>query len=418
MNNLSLILDPLNVPSIISAKLWIKDGSRADKTNQKGAHQLLGSVLSRGCGPFNSVEIADLVEGCGAGLRCETYEDGILISLKCIDNDVFRLLPILGWMIKEPHLDPGQISLEQDLTLQALQRQKENPFHQAFDGWRQLAYGTGPYGHDPLGLSSDIKSLEQDKLRSLSETLSDRTAVLAISGSIQKDIKEKVINMEPFMFIKDRPIKKQSITSKFFSSKKEIKPHLNIILQKENTNQVVIMLGQSTIPHGHKDDLALRLLASHMGSGMSSYLFRQLREKHGVAYDVGVHHPVRELEAPFMFHASTTEEKALISLQLLKESWWKLSEKTITEDELVLAKAKFRGRIAHNSQTASQRAERYTQLRAFGLEVDLDIKSLALMESITSEDIMNVAKTYLNNPLLSLCGPSASLKKLSQNWIE
>ena len=91
-----LVLDPVTTTGVLSAKLWIRRGSSADPLGQKGGHQLLSSVLSRGCGPVDHLQLADLVEGCGAGLRCDTHEDGILISLKCRDSDADRLLPALG----------------------------------------------------------------------------------------------------------------------------------------------------------------------------------------------------------------------------------------------------------------------------------------------------------------------------------
>ena len=68
----------------------------------------------------------------------------------------------------------------------------------------------------------------------------------------------------------------------------------------------------------------LRLLSCYLGYGMSSLLFKVLREKYGVVYEAGVYHPIRENQIPFIMHASTTEEKAIITLQLLKECWEKI----------------------------------------------------------------------------------------------
>ena len=47
-------------------------------------------------------QLAEIVEGAGAILTCDTYEDGLLISLKCIKNDAFKLLPLIGWMLTKP----------------------------------------------------------------------------------------------------------------------------------------------------------------------------------------------------------------------------------------------------------------------------------------------------------------------------
>ena len=187
-------------------------------------------------------------------------------------------------------------------------------------------------------------------------------------------------------------------------------------MSSEATEQVVLMLGQPTLPHGHTDDLALRLLSCHLGSGMSSVLFQVLREKFGVAYDVGVHYPTREEWAPFLVHASTSLEKAHLALELLNECWLRLIDKCLTDKELELAKAKFRGQIAHSKQTVGQRAERRVQLRWLKLGGDYDNQSLKKIESITSQELKHVAKNHLTTPIVSLCGPEETIHKLNQNW--
>ena len=142
----TLLLEPLRTPGVMAAKLWIPGGSSLDPLGQRGAHQLLASVMSRGCGPLNHLALADLVEGRGAGLRCEAHEDGLLISLRCTSGDATDLLPLLAWMVIDPHLGQDQVLLERSLSLQALQRQREDPFQVAFDGWRRLVYGDQGYG--------------------------------------------------------------------------------------------------------------------------------------------------------------------------------------------------------------------------------------------------------------------------------
>ena len=90
--------------------------------------------------------------------------------------------------------------------------------------------------------------------------------------------------------------------------------------------------------------------------------------------------------------------------------------KLISEDELILARAKFKGQIAHGSQTVSQRAERKAQLRGLRLGDDYDSESLKEIDLITSKDLQNTASRYLTEPLLSLCGPKEAIKKLEKAW--
>ena len=96
----------------MSAKIWIEDGSRNDPKDKKGIHQLLSSLMLRGCGPYNNSQLAEIIESSGSNLHCDTYEDGLLISLKCVESDAYKLLPIIGWMITKPSLQTDQIELE------------------------------------------------------------------------------------------------------------------------------------------------------------------------------------------------------------------------------------------------------------------------------------------------------------------
>ena len=176
------------------------------------------------------------------------------------------------------------------------------------------------------------------------------------------------------------------------------------------------MLGQATVPHGHPDDLALRILKCHLGMGMSSLLFRRLREEHGVAYDVGLHHPDRRGNSPFVMHASTGADRAALTLELLAESWWELASSALSEEDLNLARAKFKGQMAHARQTSAQLAERRVVLRGLGLPDDHDQQCLERLEGLDMADLQRVAATQLSQPRLSLCGPASTLADLERQW--
>ncbi len=413
MTTTDLVLDPVQTPGVLAAKLWIGRGSAADPIGQRGAHQLLASVLTRGCGALDAIQMADLVEGCGAGLRCDTHEDGLLISLKCRDLDSPQLLPLLASMLYEPHLHADQVNLERELSLQALQRQQEDPFHLAFDGWRQLAYGSGPYGHDPLGVADELQQLTTESLRPIAKSLSRDGSILALSGSIPAGLLDQ-LQADGIQARAKRDPSTSGIDGASRPEALSSKPTVH--LHSLPTEQVVLMLGQPTLPHGHPDDLALRLLQTHLGTGMSSLLFRRLREDHGVAYDVGVHHPARAMASPFILHASSAIDKATTTLDLLIMSWRDLVEQTLKTSDLNLACAKFRGQLAHASQTTGQRAERRAQLRGLALPDDHDQRCMEALETLDGPALRVAASLHLTNPLLSLCGPGSTIEPLAERW--
>ncbi len=415
MSKINIFFDSIKSPGVMATKLWIRGGSRNDPSSQKGINQLLGSLLTRGCGPYDKNSLADLVEGCGAALRSDTSEDGLLISLKCATKDAGKLLPILGWMIKDPHLKSDQINLEKELALQVLRRQKENPFNIAYDEWRNLAYKGSSYSHDPLGIENHIKKIGKDELLHIAEEIQSSKKVMVTAGIYPPSIKSNLKDLEPFNLFSEKESNNDN-NDIYNIINSQIDNNSNLVCKELETEQVILMLGIPVVPHGHPDDLPIRLLSSHLGSGMSSLLFTQLREKYGVAYDVGVHHPTREGPSPFLIHASTTKEKAELTLKLLRDCWESISAKTLSEEQLRLAKAKFYGQLAHSSQTVGQRAERKAHLIGLGLDEKHDEESLQMLNKVTSDQLLTSARKHLKNPLLSLCGPEDSLIKLSKVW--
>jgi predicted Zn-dependent peptidase len=250
----------------------------------------------------------------------------------------------------------------------------------------------------------------------LSETISSRQKVIVISGSLPANIDTYLKDLKVMNY---NPNKKmgESISDNFK------KPNLfdtdkSIVITPQNTKQVVIILGSTTIPHSHPDDIALRILSCHLGSGMSSVLFNILREEKGLTYDVGIYYPVRELNAPFIIHASSSKDKAMETLILIKKCWNNLQYSLLSNEELDLAKSKFRYNFAHNSQTISQRAERKAHLIGLNIDENYDLQILNLIDSITKEDIIRVSSLYLKWPVLSLCGPEDKLNQLRDFWIE
>ena len=412
---MNIILNKLNSNNIMAAKLWIEDGSRADPINKKGIHQILCSTILRGCGPYNNKQLAEIIESAGAILNCDTYEDGLLISLKCIESDAYKLLPLIGWMITKPSLRIDQIDLEKDLTIKAIKRQKQSTYQQAFDGWRKMIYADGPYGHDPLGSINDINKITRDHLCSIAKTLIYRKKSLVIAGNFPNSIENYIKKSSAFDGLYKVSLEENKITKNKNSGTLNVKES-TICTRSLKTNQVIFLLGKATVMYKNDADIFLRLISCYLGYGMSSLLFKVLREKYGVVYEAGIYHPIRENNTPFIMHASTTEEKAILTLQLLKECWQQVIDTEIPAEELDLLKIKYRGQMAHSQQSVSQKAEYKAHLLGMGITSDHDKDILIRLESISSKQIRTAANKYLKNPSLSICSNEKVIKKISKAW--
>lgn len=396
-------------PGLLSARLWIAGGSSQDPSGQRGAHQLLAGLMTRGCGDLDADGLADLVESRGAALRAEASEDCLVISLKCASDDAAVLLPLLLQMAAAPSLAAEQLAIERQLNLQALQRQREDPFQLGHEALRQLLYGDGPYGHDPLGLVDDLQSLKRDDLARLQAHLGRDGAALVLSGSLTPACSASLTAAQQHQPWIAAPLGGASVPPASTGDK-------SLALVEQDTEQVVLMLGASTMPLGHADNLPLRLLQAHLGLGMSSRLFVEMREERGLAYDVGVHMPARRGATPFIWHLSTTAERAAEATTALLDEWQRLQQQPLQPAELNLARAKYLGQEAFGRQTCGQIADRQALLLGFGLPSDFVEQCLARASQLEAQELQQVAQRWLDSPRLSLCGPMEGLRAAEHAW--
>lgn len=406
---LPLWIEPRSGPAILAARLIIPGGSGADPRHGRGAHQLLAGLMTRGCGNLDAEALADLIEGAGAGLRADAQEDALLVGLKCAADDAATLLPLLLRMVRQPSLAADQFELEQQLNIQTLQRQREDPFQLAHDGLRQLLYNDGPYGHDPLGVEEELAALAPEALPPLVRDLGRRGAVLVLCG----DAPDGVIEL-----LEDELAAAPWSTGLPQGEPPVAEPARGHRLgrQIQDTEQLVLMLGAATVPLGHPDALPLRLLQDHLGVGMSSRLFVVMREERGLAYDVGVHMPTRCGPAPWVMHLSTSADRAEEATACLLDEWQRVLETPLVEEERTLALAKVRGQEAMGRQTCGQIADRLAVLLSHHLPLDQVERSLERAARLEGTDLLGAAQRWLQRPCLSLVGPEAAVAAAERAW--
>ena len=395
-------------PDVVAARLWIRGGSSQDPAGQRGAHQLLAGLMTRGCGELDADALADLVEGCGAVLRSEASEDSLVVSLKCAAADAPTLLPLLLTMVRDPHLTADQLDLERQLNLQSLQRQREDPFQLAHDLLREQLFGQGPYGHDPLGVESELADLDRHALIPLLAGLGTGGALLVLTGAISSGLTQQLGD--------------SLATAPWSTKAPEHGP--GPLAQgaggfgpmEQDTEQLVVMLGSATVPLGHPDALALRVLQAHLGMGMSSRLFVVMREERGLAYDVGVHLPARMGATPFVWHLSSSADRAREACDCLLAEWQRMLDTPLDASALALAKAKYIGQDAMGRQTCGQIADRQALVLGHGLGADYIEAALAQAHQISPDDLQGAAQRWLKQPAFSVCGPSGALTSARDAW--
>ena len=125
-----------------------------------------------------------------------------------------------------------------------------------------------------------------------------------------------------------------------------------------DSNQTIIIMGDQTCSRRSSEYFPLKVLESYLSYGMSAALFKLFREEHGITYDLGIYHPIRSGNAPFLIYLSVSNKQALFAFELLSTLWKNLILNPLTDAEIFLAKEKLKGSFLLENQSLDEILQR------------------------------------------------------------
>jgi len=386
-----------NAVDLVSAKFFIKYGTQMETPEQAGLVHLVSSLLTKGTSNFSAQEIAEQVECMGASLSAEANSDYLLISLKAIASDFPSLLKLSAEILRSPSFPQSEIALERHLTIQAIKSQQERPFAIGYDRLQSLLFGQHSYGLPILGFEHTVAQLSQSDLQAYHQQyVQPQNLVVSIAGKISSDQAVQLVaevlgdwqSVNPSLPSVDPPQVQTPSAARI----------------SQNNQQAIVMLGYPAVAVNSGDYPAMKLISTYLGSGLSSRLFVELREKRGLAYEVSAFYPTRQLASLLVAYMGTANSNVEIALEGLQAECDRLAQQPLNAEELKLAKSKLLGQYALGKQTNSQLAQAYGWYECLGLGADFDQEFVRQVEVVSAESVQAVAQACFQQPAIVVVG--------------
>ncbi len=406
-NGITLLLGQNPTVEILAAHCFFRGGSRVEQPQQAGLSHLLAAVLTKGTRQRNSQAIAAWVESLGASLSVDSAADHFEVGLRCVAEDFPELLQLLAEILRDPSFPEAEVARERELMLQAIRAQQERPFNLAWDQVRQALYRDHPYALPGLGRLETVGSLTREDLLAYHSTYCrPEGMVMAVIGPEPPETMAAQVEAVLGDWVSAGP----PAPDPTLPLPPLEKPQLRKLSQP--TQQTTIVLGFRGSPASSADYPALKLLATYLGSGLSSRLFVELRERGGLAYEVSAFFATRRDPAPFGAYLGTAAENTPVVLERLQAEIQRLHDTLLSSEEVGMAQRKLLGQYALSKQTNAQVAQLAGWYEILGLGMEFDQQYLQRVRQLTPAHLQQAAKTYLVNPAIALVGPEEALAKV------
>jgi predicted Zn-dependent peptidase len=180
----------------------------------------------------------------------------------------------------------------------------------------------------------------------------------------------------------------------------------NAQVVRRDTEQAHLVIGGEALTRGDDRRFAFGILNHVLGGGMSSRLFREIREERGLAYAVYAFRMPYADSGAYGVYVGTTPSQTEQVLQLVRAELGQLVEWGITSEELDRAKGNMKGSLALSMEDTNSRMVRLGRHELTGVEhLSLD-ETVASIDAVTLEDVHAVAKEVYSGPhVIGAVGP-------------
>lgn len=337
-NGIRILLKPVK-SQISHCCLIINAGSRDEEAGQPGLAHFIEHLLFKETEKRNTNQILNRLEIVGGDLNAYTTKEYTCLQASFLKPHLERAMELLQDIAFFSTFPTTEMEKEKEVILDEILSYEDQPEEAINDDFEAMLFSGHTLGENILGTPTSVKSFQKKHLVNfIAKNYNTHEIIFAVSGSytigkIEK-LAEKyfgVISENNTAKIRTAP--KASIPQ----NKKVIKP----------INQSHCMLGSTAFDLHHRYKPGLLLLNNLLGgTGMSSRLNLEIREKHGIAYTIESSYTPLTDTGLFSIYFGTDAEKVDKALKLIYKELKKTRENKLGKIQLSQAKKRFIGQIA------------------------------------------------------------------------
>ena len=396
-NNLKVVTAEMPQAYSATVSVAVGVGSRYESLkDNNGVSHFVEHLLFKGTKKRPSTrKITEKIDAVGGKTNAYTNNEMTDYFVRVPYQHIELGMDIISDMVQNPLFDPVEIDKERNVVLEEMNVYKDDPSSYVHTLTPKLLWPDHPISLDIIGTEEVIRHITPETIREFhSNYYQPGNMVISCAGRVKHEDMVKLAE-KYFGAMQDSEI------NPAIKVGRKISERVVSELEKDTaqTHMVIATRGYS---FSHKNAAAANVLATILGSGLSSRLFETVREKKGLAYSVWAHAGNFTDTGEFEIYAGANTSKAPEAIEAIIEELVKIAHEKVGVTELNKAKQQLSGSLQmamENNMVAADRGASHLLLAGKVKSVE---QTLAEIDKVTSEKLQEVAAEILSLDRLRL----------------
>ncbi|MBI5058003.1 MAG: insulinase family protein [Nitrospirae bacterium] len=385
-----LIVERHNLP-VVKVSVGIKAGSILEPEEKAGLASITASLLTSGTQKMTAQQISEEIEFVGGAVGASADEDFATVSLSVLKKDMDLGFDLLSDIIINPSFPEDELNKKRVRIKGSLKSQEDQPDFVASREFRKAVFGAHPYGRLVQGTPETLDAIKRDDVVNFhSAYYVPNNAIMSVVGDITPE-EVKALLKQFFPEWHSKEIKSASLLKPT-----EVKERKTITIDKDLT-QANIILGHAGISRDNPDYYAVSVMNYILGGGgFESRLMQNVREEKGLAYDIHSFFAPNKYSGTFQVGVQTKNESANTAVEEILKEINRIRNTPVSDTELADAKSFLTGSFPLRFETGARIANFLIAVEFYGLGLDYIDKYPSYINSVTKDEVLRVAKKYLD----------------------
>lgn len=391
-NGLRVVTTALPSSEAAVTRLTVGVGARHEAREQNGASHFLEHILFKGTERRRSeTAIAAAIESLGGSLNAATAREITYYWNRLPCDRVETGIEVVADQIRGSLFEAGAIDREKKVVAQEMRRRHDQPGAWVGRLLGRCLYGDHPMGWDILGTPESLAGLDGNRLRDyVDEWYAPNNMILSVAGRVEHaaavaGAERWLGDMTPREIRSPVPVPERV-------------PAERVLIDERPLEQMSVAIEMPALAHRDPDRIAEVILDDVLGGGMSARLFREVREKRGLAYSVSSDFDRYADTGTFTVAAGVSRERLLETIAVVFEELERLVREPVPEDELARAIEHAVGSYRLAWETSASLAARAGLLLTIGVIEPIE-DVVAKLRAVGVEDVQRVAARIFRRDL-------------------
>jgi predicted Zn-dependent peptidase len=385
-NGLVVITETMQHVRSVSVGIWVRNGSRRENPAENGLAHFLEHMVFKGTHRRSAEDIAREMDSVGGMLDAFTSKEQICFNAKVLDEHLPIAFDVIADLVLRPKFDSDDVKKERQVVLEEIKMDMDNPEYLLHDIFTRGFWPSHSLGRPILGTRDTVREFDSDAIRRRFQNwfAPDHLLVTAAGNITHQqvlDLVEKEFGHLPSSkFTEEDPVPSNGAPINIES--------------KRDLEQVHLCIGVPSIPLADDRRFAVAVLNNLLGGGMSSRLFQNIREKHGLAYAVFSELTPYSDAGLLSVYAGTSKETVGQVLDMTIAEFRAMKESLVTEEELLRAKNHLKGSLMLSLESTSSRMSNLARQELYFHRFSSLDEILASIEAVTREQLQSLARQF------------------------